>query len=59
MNAYPSTKVLRKMGFNADQDGILRRCHSEKGGWSNHLNETKGFINQCVEQERPENIWCN
>lgn len=56
MNAYPSTKVLRKMGFNADQDGILRRYHSEKGGWDIHLNETKNFINQCVEQEKPENI---
>lgn len=37
-------RILKKMGFVADQQGILNRCIREEGRWKSHLEKTKQFI---------------
>lgn len=44
------------MGLSDDQEGIMRRYINEGSNWQSHLNNTKEFINTCVEKEKPGNI---
>ena len=47
-SSSPENKVLRKMGYISDQQGILNRYLREKEGWEGHLLNTKEFILECL-----------
>lgn len=37
-------RMIRKMGYYNDQQGILNRYNREDGGWDSHIENTKSFI---------------
>ncbi len=37
-------RIIRKMGFVRDQDGIMNRYLAESASWNHHLEKTRGFI---------------
>ncbi|MEN8203644.1 MAG: hypothetical protein ABFS28_13690 [Bacteroidota bacterium] len=37
-------KIIRRMGFIRDQEGIMNRYLREKSGWETHLQHTREFI---------------
>ncbi|MFW6227173.1 MAG: hypothetical protein ACOC31_03630 [Bacteroidota bacterium] len=41
-------KVLRRMGFMTDQQGIINRYRRDKEGWDFHLRRTRSFILDCL-----------
>jgi hypothetical protein len=47
-NQFPSSSILKKMQFFEDQDGILKRYINEEGNWNSHLNNSKMFIQDCL-----------
>lgn len=54
-NEIPN-RVIRKLGYKADQDGIIRRYINEQGNWNPHLLKTKEFIiNNCLTFENKHN----
>lgn len=53
---YPSDRVLKKMGFFSDQDGILKRYLSEIGNWEQHLKNSKDYIIKYLETTKPKSI---
>ena len=44
-------KLLRKLGFFLDSEGILNRYYREKGAWDSHLENTKKAILQSAESK--------
>lgn len=54
--AFPSRKVIRKMGYSDDQDGIMQRYINEEGCWNEHLNNSKEFIKEVVAKESPTSV---
>jgi hypothetical protein len=40
----PDRKILRRMNYLSDQDGIIRRYLREKEGWEEHTRKTREFI---------------
>jgi hypothetical protein len=38
------TRILRKVGFNADSQGIINRYIHVGGAWDEHLTRTKNFV---------------
>ncbi|MCG8702112.1 MAG: hypothetical protein MI922_28920 [Bacteroidales bacterium] len=45
-------RVIRKLGYKSDQDGIIRRYLNEQGNWNSHLAKTKQFITEnCLKFE--------
>jgi hypothetical protein len=40
--------ILRKMGYNKDQKGIINRYLRESEGWKEHLQNTRNFILQSA-----------
>lgn len=46
----------RKLGYIADQQGIINRYLREKGGWDSHLMKTRDFIVEGVKAARPDII---
>lgn len=52
----PSDKILRRMGFFIDQEGIYRRFLDESDGWNEHINKTKDFIKRTLELYTPKNV---
>jgi hypothetical protein len=55
-NAFPSRKILKKMGFFTDQDGIMNRYIQEKENWDEHLLNSKQFIIQCLKDKMPSKV---
>lgn len=55
-NPFPSNKILKNMGFFADQTGIMNRYINEKENWDEHLNKSKSFIIQCLEKRKPGQV---
>jgi hypothetical protein len=49
MNAG-SKKIIKKMGFHSDQEGIMRRFLRETDNWNEHLRKTKEFILQRLKK---------
>jgi len=47
MAAIPS-RILRKMGYLADRNGIAERYLQHRGAWEDHLSRTKAFIRSCI-----------
>jgi len=44
----PSVRILRRMGFRTDQQGIINRYRRDKEGWDIHLHQTRSFILDCL-----------
>ncbi len=44
-------KIVKKIGYKKDQDGIIRRYLRENGGWDSHLQHTKEFILQSAKNK--------
>lgn len=55
-NPFPSEKILKRMGFFMDQEGIINRYIREKGNWDEHLGRTKTFINRFIDEALPEDV---
>lgn len=55
-NKYPGKRILRKMGYLSDQNGIMNRYLREKAGWSVHVQNTKRFILEAIEEAKPDAI---
>jgi hypothetical protein len=56
LNSLPSQKILRKMNYFADQDGIIDRYLSEDGRWEPHLRNTKNFIKECLKEHLTKRV---
>lgn len=44
------------MGYLSDQKGIMNRYLRERTGWSGHIQNTKNFILEALEDARPKEI---
>ncbi|MEZ5000312.1 MAG: hypothetical protein R2727_06585 [Bacteroidales bacterium] len=49
-------RVLRKMGYIKDQQGIIRRYLREMGGWDTHLHHTRNYILESVKRREPAKV---
>lgn len=47
-------RIYRKMGYEIDQEGIIRRYINEEGNWDEHLLSTKEFIKKCIAGDKPQ-----
>lgn len=52
----PGNKVLRKMGFSNDQEGIMTRYINESGKWETHLKNTQKFILEEIEKKEAKSV---
>lgn len=48
MTKRQRNRMLRKMGFKTDQNGIVNRYLREEGAWNTHLDNTKQFICRTI-----------
>ncbi len=48
MRSLPERKILRKMNFLSDQEGIISRFLNESSNWEPHLNKSREFILDSV-----------
>jgi hypothetical protein len=53
VNAFPSNRIIRRMGFSNDQEGIMRRYINEEGNWNEHLESTKNYIKHAIGIYKP------
>jgi hypothetical protein len=51
-----SPRVLRKMGYKADSQGIISRYINVNGAWEGHLRHTREYILKVVGSRRVENL---
>jgi len=56
MKPLGQKKRIRKMGFIADQEGIMNRYLREKGNWTSHLENTKNFILNAFEDKKVKTV---
>jgi hypothetical protein len=49
-------RVLKRMGYLADQQGIINRYLREQGGWDEHLYRCRNYIIESVKRRKPELI---
>lgn len=49
-------KILRRMGYLRDQEGIMNRYLREREHWADHLEKTKAFINGSFEMLSAESV---
>jgi hypothetical protein len=49
-------RILRRMKFISDQQGIMERYIEEHEGWKLHLENTRSFIIECVKKKSPHSI---
>ena len=52
----PELKVLKKMNYISDQEGIIRRFLREQNGWQSHLSRTSSFILSVLEKHETNHI---
>jgi hypothetical protein len=55
-NPFPSKKIIKRMGFSDDQEGIMRRYINEEGNWNEHLQNSKNFIRETIEKRTPKKV---
>lgn len=53
---YPGEKLLKRMGFFSDQEGIMSRYLYEQENWRPHLEQSKKVIIKFLEEKKPEHI---
>jgi hypothetical protein len=49
-------RILRKMKYVSDQEGILEKYLEEHEGWQGHLHNCKEFIMECVRKHKPQSV---
>jgi hypothetical protein len=49
-------RILKKMGYLADQDGIIHRYLREQGGWDSHLLNCREYITKKVNKHNVKEI---
>lgn len=49
-------RILRKMGYKADSQGIIDRFINVNGTWEGHLRHTRNFILKAVAGKKIENL---
>ncbi len=52
----PEKNILRRMGFLADQQGILNRFFRESDQWKHHLDNTSNFIIKCLKNKHIKSL---
>jgi hypothetical protein len=52
----PDRKVLRKMKYLSDQQGIVNRYLAEGENWESHLENTRNFTVECLEESQPGTV---
>jgi hypothetical protein len=52
----PERKILRKMNFLSDQEGIMSRYLKESSNWESHLNNSREFILKSVRKRKISKI---
>jgi hypothetical protein len=50
-------RILRKMKYISDQQGIFERYLEEHEGWKLHLEMTRSFILDCVKKYTPKSVF--
>lgn len=50
------SRILRRMGYKADSQGIINRYIRVEGAWNDHLTRTRQFILKTLEGKRPDNL---
>lgn len=56
MKNFGQKKMVRKMNYISDQEGIMNRYLREKGNWTPHLENTKKFILQSFNNKAIETV---
>jgi hypothetical protein len=56
LNPFPSDKILKRMGYFDDQEGIVRRFINEGSNWTEHIKNTKDFIEKFVSKTKNCNV---
>ncbi len=51
-----SRRILRKMGYSADSQGIIDRYINTNGAWDSHLNHSREFILESIKCRKIENL---
>ena len=49
-------RIKRRLGYIADQQGIINRYLREQGGWDSHLMRTREYILEGVKAAAPETV---
>ena len=52
----PERKILRRMGYLKDQQGILNRYFREQENWESHIQNTREFILNSLKDKHPSLI---
>lgn len=53
ISPVPDKKIIHRMGYYSNQEGIVMRYIREDENWNEHLAQTKGFIVHVVRKFRP------
>ncbi len=51
MILLPEKRILRKMDFLSDQEGIISRFLNESSNWEPHLRRSREFILDCIHEK--------
>jgi hypothetical protein len=51
-----TSRILRRMGYSADSQGIMNRYINVQGAWDAHLSNTRNFILKTVKAKSIENL---
>ncbi|MBN2813876.1 MAG: hypothetical protein JXQ80_07345 [Bacteroidales bacterium] len=49
-------RILRRMGYKADSQGIINRYIRVEGAWNDHLTHTRQFILKALNNKQPANL---
>lgn len=49
-------RILRRMKYVSDQEGILEKYLEEHEGWQEHLQNSKEFIMECMRKHKPQSV---
>jgi len=49
-------RMIRKMGFISDQEGIIHRYQRERDNWDTHLKHTRDFIKESLEDKQIQSV---
>jgi hypothetical protein len=56
MKTFGQKKMVRKMKFISDQEGIMNRYLREEDNWSTHLKNTKHFILDSLQEKEIKSV---
>lgn len=49
-------RILRKMGYSSDSQGIIERYINTNGAWDSHLKHSRAFILELIKNRNIENL---